>query len=207
MTKLEFEAMSVVAVGSFNIYIFEPKWLVKQNVVSKEPDRFELALSRPGFRVTAGDLILTIEPHRVEIRCEDAGRDCVPAMKQILLSLPETPMTALGANRHYSGRLESDDDLPVFNKSVPDSLFGACLPTSRALTLKFPPSARVVQEFSLEQDKRVVKATANAETLDSDASELAERIDSLPKALDSLATTVCDPLNLELSPSPLKVAP
>jgi len=120
-----FQRASCVAVGAFNIYIVQPKWLVAKSLI---PEGIELTmeskLDEPGFRFNSEsmDVKWIVTPTRIVIESEDANADCGTVMAKLLEWLPETPVSGVGNNTQYSvtlSEVQSQLNLPNFPVDSP----------------------------------------------------------------------------------------
>jgi hypothetical protein len=104
-----------IAVGTFNIYIIQPKWLAEIGLMKKGV-KVKLAtdFNRPGFRYVADELPIhwQIFPDRIMLESDDAAIDCGTMMAEILDKLPWTPLIAIGANVEFSGKTAELHRLP-----------------------------------------------------------------------------------------------
>lgn len=110
-----------IAVGSFNIYVFQPIF-IGQIAGVPEGTRFDMEadFSRPGFKATFADSALEfyVRPDRVMIETVTGGTDCGAVLSRVLDRLPWTPIEALGHNFvFWSNRSECDGMLE--NASFP----------------------------------------------------------------------------------------
>ena len=99
-----FEKASCVVVGTFNMYILHPQWLIKNKFIDDPIEvGFETSLARPGFRFRfeKAKIIWNVAPDRLTIETQDPQVDCGKAIADILRILPHTPLFALGNNTHY----------------------------------------------------------------------------------------------------------
>jgi hypothetical protein len=98
----QFEKASCVVVGTFNMYILHPQWLLKNNILENPADTgFEINLARPGFRFRFESLTISVSPDRLAIETQDPAADCGKTIAAILEKLPHTPLFALGNNAQY----------------------------------------------------------------------------------------------------------
>jgi hypothetical protein len=99
-----FRKASCVAVGAFNVYVIQPRWLASRGLL---PAGVELVLDtkldEPGFRFQAAELKLRwiVTPTRLAIETDDPDEDCGAPMARLLALLPETPLLGVGNNVYY----------------------------------------------------------------------------------------------------------
>ncbi len=126
-----FEKASCVVVGTFNMYILHPQWLVRNKIVGDPIEvGFETNLARPGFRFLfeKDKAIWNVAPDRLTIETRDPQFDCGQTISDILGKLPHTPLFALGNNTHYQADLsefatlsQPIRDLPRIESPTPDN--------------------------------------------------------------------------------------
>lgn len=120
-----FDRSSCVAVGTFNIYIVQPAWLAKREII---PKGIQVAIAskmdEPGFRFQSPKLKSQwlVAPDRIEIITRHPEEDCGMSMSRVIESLPWTPLKAIGCNVIY--KAPADDAggtkaLAVFQPSEP----------------------------------------------------------------------------------------
>lgn len=101
---LRFQKASCVAIGAFNVYIIQPRWLVAKNLIPRGiPLLMESKLDEPGFKFSSDQMKArwSVTPTRIVIETDDADENCGELMAQLLGWLPETPLDAVGNNVHY----------------------------------------------------------------------------------------------------------
>ena len=113
-----FEKASCVVVGTFNMYILHPQWLVRNKIIDDPIEvGFETNLARPGFRFRfeKDRSVWSVAPDRLTIETEDPQVDCGKPIAKILQVLSHTPLLALGNNNHYRADLS---DLETLSESI-----------------------------------------------------------------------------------------
>lgn len=111
-----------VAVGAFNIYIVQPHWLTRKGVIPAGEVTLEAKLDEPGFRLCSllqQRVQWAITPTRIIIETDDPEANCGETLARLLDFLPETPITAVGNNTHYTESLEEDIAHPGFPHDFP----------------------------------------------------------------------------------------
>ncbi|QDS91891.1 hypothetical protein FF011L_06270 [Roseimaritima multifibrata] len=194
MNPFVFDSANAVAIGTFNIHIFTPPWIVRCGVAKKEPGNIEFALARPGFRVNLGGAWLTLEPHRIEVSTHDSDFNCGNVLAKILRTLPETPVFAMGANVGYQSTI-AEGSIPPLRK-LPSDVGGKKV-AKRTIGLKFEVGEGISQTIGLEQFDRMTKATGNREVLGTDARMLADAAEYFPNAVLELRTLLEEAWTLE----------
>jgi hypothetical protein len=104
---LRFKKATAVAVGTFNIYVIQPKWLAEVGIW---PDGTQVQmlsdLNRPGFRYkTEFPTQWEVRPDRLILHTEEVGDDCGATLANVLEKLPWTPLFGVGVNLEFHGDL------------------------------------------------------------------------------------------------------
>lgn len=106
-----------VAVGTFNIYLFQPQLIAKTSGLPADSE-FEVEgdFSQPGLliRHTNPSIEWVIRPDRIMISSLSPDVDCGRHIESILNLLPVTPIRAVGSNFTFSVPL--DDTISEFWK-------------------------------------------------------------------------------------------
>lgn len=113
---------SCVVVGTFNMYILHPQWLVKREIINKDSEvGIETNLARPGFRFhfPESKSLWIVGPDRIAIESKKGDVDCGRMVARVLEALPETPLFALGSNVVYEAELEELKALPKELQGLP----------------------------------------------------------------------------------------
>jgi hypothetical protein len=108
----QFEQVTSVIVGTFNIYVIRPDWLGTVGFVPKGSEmRIESQLNQPGFRLSSPSLGAkwVVLPNRLILETADPNEDCGATVDRILENLPWTPLMALGCNLVYRGDASAVD--------------------------------------------------------------------------------------------------
>lgn len=113
--SFRFKSANCVAVGTFNIYIIQPKWSKEVGLWSKG-EKFELQmdLRQPGFRfrrVTDDPLRWSVRPERLTVETNEFGADCGTPVSNVLHHLQWTRLEAVGSNETYSCAVHDVSDL------------------------------------------------------------------------------------------------
>jgi hypothetical protein len=109
-----FDRASCVAVGTFNIYIVQPAWLAKREII---PKGIQVAIGskmdEPGFRFQSPKLKShwLVAPDRIEIVTRHPDEDCGILMGRVIESLPWTPLKGVGSNVIY--KAPADDSAGI----------------------------------------------------------------------------------------------
>lgn len=108
---------SCVAVGTFNIYVFQLPFFVQTRLVDEGVlVKFEQDLSQPGFRITFPNpyqINWVVRPDRIVATTNDPDADCGVALSTILHTLPGTPIRAIGINFEFQTSHEEFGQMPV----------------------------------------------------------------------------------------------
>lgn len=97
--KFRFKSASCVVVGTFNIYVVQPRLLVEMGVFEKGTHfRIDQDLSQPGVRLSMDEIKWVIRPDRLLVESQKREADCGTPLGQILSKLVWTPVFAVGTN-------------------------------------------------------------------------------------------------------------
>ncbi|HEY4761959.1 MAG TPA: hypothetical protein VIH42_15385 [Thermoguttaceae bacterium] len=116
----KFKKASCVVVGSFNIYIIHPKWLVKHKIIQDEVEvAIQFNLEQAGFRyhIPKHKVTWNVAPDRIVVESEDPEVDCGDFLSKMLIKLPETPLFAIGNNVIYEAE---KDELNLLAQTIRD---------------------------------------------------------------------------------------
>ncbi len=109
MPSFRFHNSSVVAVGTFNIYVLQPENLARMNAIRSEKKVLVMGdLSAPGVRIVDGDVNWIIRPDRVSIESNNPSSNCGEKLARVTDSLIWTPIVAIGMNVTFRGELSVD---------------------------------------------------------------------------------------------------
>jgi len=116
-----FQKANCVVVGTFNMYIVHPKWLVKHEIIEQGEVAIQFNLAQPGFRFVPAkhNVAWTVAPERVVIESEAPEMDCGARVAAVLRKLPETPLFAIGNNVVYRAGL---DEIALLSQPIRDFL-------------------------------------------------------------------------------------
>jgi hypothetical protein len=119
-----FQNAGCVVVGSFNIHILHPQWLVKWGIIEKGLEvGIETNLTRPGLRLRfpQQEALWSISPDRLVIETQDPAFDCGRTVAKVLAILRETPVFAIGNNVNYTAELAEAEQLPGTFREFPQT--------------------------------------------------------------------------------------
>lgn len=112
MVEFRFKQANCVALGTFNVYIIQPKLLVEMGVL---PDGWigELAAdgTQPGIRFQDQRLTWNVRPERLAVESTEATTDCGHAISVMLERLSWTPIMAVGSNTLFTAEIACEKDL------------------------------------------------------------------------------------------------
>jgi hypothetical protein len=117
-----FQKASCVVVGTFNMYILHPQWLAKHEIIERGMEvAVETNLAQPGFRFQFPKFkaVWSVAPNRVVIETQDPHTDCGTFVAKVLVTLPHTPLFALGNNAVYRADLSELDALAPAMRDFP----------------------------------------------------------------------------------------
>jgi hypothetical protein len=103
-----FRQSACVAVGTFNIYIVQPKWLADTEIIGREASPLEIDVNRPGFRFYSHNAAIRwhVRPDRLTVESDDYGADCGTPVANVLDTLQWTPLIAVGVNTEFVAERE-----------------------------------------------------------------------------------------------------
>lgn len=129
VVAFRFHKASCVAVGTFNMYILHPQWLVRHDVLEEGANLLEEGaaigietnLTQPGFRfrLPKGQTTLHVSPTRLVVESADSAFDCGQIVAKVLKALPETPLFALGNNAVFQAEPSELEQLAAPVRSLP----------------------------------------------------------------------------------------
>lgn len=103
---LSLKECTCVARGTFNIYIFQPKWIEELMDLQSSNLQLSVDFSQPGLRATPAegeDPSWTIRPDSVVVGSRSCSVDCGSYIARVLDHLPLTPVRAVGNNFTFAG--------------------------------------------------------------------------------------------------------
>lgn len=119
----DFVSADITLLGNFNPYLISPEWVAKQNIW--KPNTFHLALGalrKDGVQFRGEDVEWYVSSDRLSI--SSTKSDCGEMAAQVLLKLPHTPMSAVGANFVFH-EASTTKAYPVFEEirsAIPERL-------------------------------------------------------------------------------------
>jgi hypothetical protein len=146
LVAFQFKTASCVVAGTFNMYIVQPAWLRKVEIIPSGIDvAIRSKLDEPGFQFLSSKLPFRwfVSPSRIEVETKSPTEDCGTKVAAVLRALPWTPLVALGNNSVYTAPLSEIGTLPEEMCRIPDVPGGYEL-------------AQRSFHFGLSQEKRVV---------------------------------------------------
>jgi hypothetical protein len=130
----KFKKASCVVVGSFNIYIIHPKWLVKHGIIESEVEvGILLNLEQAGFRyqIPKHRISWYVAPDKIVVESEHPEVDCGDYVFRVLAKLPETPLFAIGNNVTYEAEKA---ETSLLNQTIRDFINTTTPIDSEAIT-------------------------------------------------------------------------
>lgn len=101
----EFKGSSCVVVGTFNITIIQPKWLVESEIIESDSNfHLQFDMQSPGIRFKLPDKDgqdWNVRPDRLSVSSNVLGVDCGKPISEVLSRLPWTPIMAVGCNVNF----------------------------------------------------------------------------------------------------------
>lgn len=109
----QFHRSSCVVLGTFNIYIVQPKLLAEMGIFPEEWNGSLLGdLTQPGIRFDSNDSRWTVRPERLAVESKEQSVDCGEPIAKLLTHLKWTPILAVGVNAYFRLPSECETDLP-----------------------------------------------------------------------------------------------
>jgi hypothetical protein len=90
-----------VAIGTFNMYIVRPAWLVKEGIIPEGTSlKLDIGLDEATTRISVQEprTQWLVTPSRLMIESDNARENCGKILWEVLSRLPHTPLRALGSN-------------------------------------------------------------------------------------------------------------
>jgi hypothetical protein len=111
--EFRFKQSSCVVVGTFNIYIIQPKLLGEMGVFPHgEVVTVMGDVSQPGTRMVAQGTTWTIRPDRLVVETDKSTVDCGEFIARTLEALCWTPVMAVGINAVFTADASVEEQLP-----------------------------------------------------------------------------------------------
>lgn len=115
---LRFKKASCVVVGTFNIYVVQPRLLAQLGLIPfGEPALVEQNLTQAGFRFVIESLQSqwTVRPDKLIVETSEPLKDCGGDLSKVISALQFTPVTGVGLNVEFEGEPElCRESIPEF---------------------------------------------------------------------------------------------
>ncbi len=157
-----FKNASCVVLGTFNMYIVQPKWLADMKIIPKGiAVTIASKLDEPGFMLLSPKLgsKWVVAPNRILIETERATEDCGASMAKVLKSLPWTPLAGIGNNANFRAPLSELPSLAKNLRNAPDVPVGYEM-AQRSFHVAFSQDNRVIN-VQLAITKEALELTTN----------------------------------------------
>lgn len=113
MAQFKFKNSSCVAIGTFNIYVVQPKLLAEMGVFkSSQPIMVLGDFTQPGIRFEVDGVTWVIRPERLAVESANPDTNCGQFVEKTLEALCWTPVMAIGINSVFTSAGESESCLP-----------------------------------------------------------------------------------------------
>ncbi|MHC4145101.1 MAG: hypothetical protein ACYSWW_10840 [Planctomycetota bacterium] len=117
------ENSSVVIIAKdFNLSIFKPLWLMKNNIFREEELKGDIVITPLAVQIPLKNFQFMVLPDRLQIaiprQYPDAQSDINRVLGGIVTTLPHTPFTAVGLNFHYLVAPESEDAFTSWERAL-----------------------------------------------------------------------------------------
>lgn len=102
-----FKSSQCVVLGTFNMYIIQPQWLMDRRIIPKSREiKVQANLDEPGIQFTApgGSQHWLVTPTKLTVLTPDPEVDCGLEVAKVLQKLPWTPLIAIGNNVEYQAK-------------------------------------------------------------------------------------------------------
>ncbi len=111
-TVMENSSIVIIA-KDFNLSIFKPLWLMKNNIFREEELKGDIVITPPAVQIPSTNFQFMVLPDRIQFsiprQYPDAQSDINRIVGGIVMKLPHTPYTAIGLNFQYLVAPESGD--------------------------------------------------------------------------------------------------
>lgn len=144
---LRLKTTSCIAIGTFNIYIVQPRWLMDEGILAKgePPVSLETDLDRPGFRFyrEGYPFVWMVRPDRIEVESKVRDADCGGELASVLERLRYTPLAGIGCNVELEALDEAGSSVYEYCKRSSATVLGRFQPTKRTVRLSFDGDGRI----------------------------------------------------------------
>lgn len=181
MLEFAFKQSSCVAVGTFNIYILQPKLLAAMGVFELEnPILVSGDLTQPGIRFEAVNSVWIVRPDRLSVESKAPNVDCGELVERTLAALCWTPIMGVGINVIFTA--SGNEEL------LPDSLRLPSYPNAKQRTVHvaIPHDGDSTLNVQLAQSDDKLELSLNGHT---DLSKIKENPQEANRAARSLCAS------------------
>lgn len=117
------ENLSIVILAKdFNLSIFKPFWLIKNNIFREQELQGNIVITPPAVQIPAQNFQLTVLPDRLQMliprRYAKAEADISRIIGGIVKTLPHTPYTAVGLNFNYFAAPQQESSFSSWNRKL-----------------------------------------------------------------------------------------
>ena len=184
--KFQFKNASCVVIGTFNVFVIQPKLLTEMGLIRKGTSiKVEQDLSQPGTRIQVDEVTWVVRPDRLIVESKRYGEDCGTPLAELLSKLLWTPVFAVGVNLAFTG-------VDIEESEIPDGF--------RLPKVEFETTQRTVHACIADKERVFNVQLAASKTQDSTNYELALNIHTdfsekksshLQASLNQAATLAC----------------
>lgn len=183
--KFQFKNAGCVVIGTFNIFVIQPKLLTEMGLIPKGTSiKVQQDFSQPGIRVQLDQVTWVVRPDRLIIESDRFGADCGTPLAELLSQLVWTPVFAVGVNMAFIGVDIDESEIPA----------GFRLPK-----VEFETTQRTVHTSASDKERVFNVQLSASKTEDSSNYELAlnihtdfsEKKSSPQASLNQAATLAC----------------
>ncbi len=127
MNRIIENSSVVIIAKDFNISIFKPFWLIKNNIFREEELSGNILITPPAVQIPSKNFQFIVLPDRLQIAIPreypEAQSDINRIIGGIVTVLPHTPYTAVGLNFNYLVAHEAQDTFSKWERTLFASSF------------------------------------------------------------------------------------
>jgi len=160
----------VIIAKDFNVSIFKPFWLLKNNIFREEELQGNIVITPPAVQIPTQNFQFTVLPDRLQVfmsrKYPDAEADIARIIGGVVKTLPHTPYTAVGLNFNYLVAPEAEDAFSNWNRDLFASPLSSKIQSTKNRKARFGSYVSFdVLGTRLNIDIKPVKASNDIETL------------------------------------------
>lgn len=144
--SLKLDRCDVFIRGNFNPHILSPEWLANQGIWVPDSVRFGMGVLREGIQFRSPSVEWLIDTEGLVV--SSLEENCGELAAKVMESLPHTPITAVGNNFNYVGKVTNWSNSPLKPLlGLDQQSFGSGLPLEESVwtgTLRYEQTQVVV---------------------------------------------------------------